>query len=116
MAQNNDRSSSEPLMGRAGNRVLWWILEAVGLSSLDLFTGFSGAIATVFPQADVQKCIVHQTTFPRRVCRRPGPFARCTDLTRGLSDEPREDAQRLPQHDRRESLQFGRTPFHYTRC
>ncbi len=67
MAQNNDRSSSEPLMGRAGNRVLWWILEAVGLSSLDLFTGFSGAIATVFPQADVQKCIVHQPTFPRRM-------------------------------------------------
>lgn len=34
----------------------------------------------------------------------------------GVSDEPGEDAQRLPQHDRRESLQFGRTPFHYMRC
>ncbi len=58
---------------------------------MDHLTGFSEAIATVFPRADVQKCVVHQTRTSLQYAARKD-YAALTAALRPIYQAPTEDA------------------------
>ena len=58
---------------------------------MDHLTGFSEAIATVFPRADVQKCVVHQIRNSLKYAARKD-YAALTAALRPIYQAPTEDA------------------------
>ena len=66
-------------------------VQDVLVVAVDHLTGFSEAIATVFPQADVQKCVVHQIRNSLKYAARKD-YAALTAALRPIYQAPTEDA------------------------